>query len=179
MGIRSAIHSFFIKATKEEEQEHIFLGMQAAVTKRRCNEPAVPLCSNCKLNQCATILYTQRSLGDKEPVAIDSRVAAQKRAAQAAAQKEYEQAVGAQHTLLLKEEGNSMRQALQEKVAVFHSDLLQSLLGFCKAWSAPVLALRMHDGPTPCRRRSTSGWWRTAVRRLGATPTFPAQRLAA
>lgn len=50
-------------------------------------------------------------------MAIDSRVAARKRAAQAAAQKEYEKAVGAQHALLLKEEGNGMRKALQEKAS--------------------------------------------------------------
>lgn len=30
-GVRSAVHSFFMKANQEEKQEPIFLGMQAAV----------------------------------------------------------------------------------------------------------------------------------------------------
>ena len=66
---------------------------------------------------CKFPLRMQPSQGDKELVAIHGRATAHKRAAQAAAQKQYEEAVVAQHAELLREEGNAIREALQEKAS--------------------------------------------------------------
>ena len=119
-----------MRATREEEQEQVFLGMQAAVPASCCSICFPPPCllATCsEASPCLKLSSMQPSQGDKEAVAIDGRIAAQKRAAQVAAQEEYERAVGAEHALLLKEEGNSMRQALQEKVSMPTAALCLSL----------------------------------------------------
>jgi hypothetical protein len=134
--IQSAIRSFFVRS-KSEERELIFLGMQAPVTafsvlpRTHCchtkskssgwEDAAKTGGSASSVLDCKVLhakYCMQPSLGEREPVVIDSRAAAHKHAAQAAAQKQYEEAVVAQHAQLLKDEGNAIREALQEKASL-------------------------------------------------------------
>ena len=58
----------------------------------------------------------QPSMGDEEPVAKEKRAGAGKKARQVEAQRKFEETLGASHAQLLKEEGATIREVLQEKV---------------------------------------------------------------